>query len=86
MLQAIGWGFFVASAAFGIAMWSTDRRLRQYRAPNAPHLAFVFVPLRWRRAYYTTEGHPLVKRAWQQLGTMYALAIVGMVFIALGAG
>ena len=85
VLQIIGSIFFLAGASFGIAMWFTDRRLQQYRAPDAPYLAFVFVPLRWRRRFYTPEGQPLVTRAWQQLGAMYALAIVGMVFIALGA-
>jgi hypothetical protein len=86
VLQVIGSVFFLAGASFGIAMWFTDRRLQQYRAPSAPHVASVFVPLRWRRAFYTREGQPLVTLAWQQLCVMYALAIVGLVFIALGAG
>jgi hypothetical protein len=85
VLIAIGFLLFGAGALCGVAANRADAELQRYRLPDRPAASYWFVPLRIRTALYQPEAAPLVRRAWRLIGSMYGLALLGMLLIALGS-
>jgi hypothetical protein len=85
MIRTVGVVAFAAGAAFGIAAWYLDRQLQAFRVPGKPASAYWLVPLRIRRELYQPEAGHLVERAWRLVATMYGLAILGMILLAVGS-
>lgn len=81
----VGLLFIAPGGVFGGAAWHFDRKLQGFRLPGTSPSAYWFVPLRIRRDLYRAEAGPLVNRAWQSIGAMYILTIVGILLIALSS-
>ena len=80
--DVLGWTLVAGAAALAIRMNLLDRRMQQFRAPGMPATAYIFVPVRWRRRLYTPDGQELVGKAWRTMALMYALGLLGAVFLS----
>jgi hypothetical protein len=85
VLQIAGWLLMAASARCAFRFWHLDRQMQRFRVPDGSAAAYMFVPIRWQRRLYTPEAHPLVTAAWKATAAMYALAIPGVLLIAIGS-
>ncbi len=84
MLLVLGWIFVIGGMVAGIVSHDADRPLQAFRLSSQPPSAYWFVPIRVRRELYKPEAAHLVDRAWRAMGTMYGLAFVGIILLAIG--
>ena len=77
ILQVLSWIAFGAAAFSAVQMHGLDRKMQEFRDPQADLSSFQLVPLRWRQDLYTRPGQILVSRAWQAFGRM-----IGFFFLA----
>ena len=85
IVQLAGWLLVCIGAAHGMRMRSFDRQLQQFRRPDAPSRAFIFVPHRWKQELYTAEGGEFIGKAMYAQALMYVFLLLGMLLIALGS-
>jgi hypothetical protein len=84
MFIVLGWLFLIGGMAAAVVLHDADRRLQAFRIPSADPSRYWFVPVRIRRELYKPEAAHLVDRAWRATSTMYGLAFVGVVLLAIG--
>jgi hypothetical protein len=85
LFRIAGWALLAAGIGQALTMWTLDQRMQRHRRPDASPANYVFIPVRWQRRLYTDAGKPLVGEAWRATFTMYALALLGAVLVAIGS-
>lgn len=80
----IGCVLLAGAALAMLRLWWIDLTMQRHRVPGAPRAAFWFLPFRWQRSLYVGEGPALVDRAWRSWRFALGLAILGLIFVALG--
>jgi hypothetical protein len=58
--NVVGWALLAIGILFLLRTALLDRRLQQFRAPQAPAASYLGKFGRWRRELYTSDGQPLI--------------------------
>jgi len=83
LIRILGWASVAVACVHAARMWTIDRRLQRYRAPESKRSQFALVPLRWRRDLYSGTGPAMVDQVWRAWRQVMAFGIVGAVLLAL---
>jgi hypothetical protein len=86
LMQLPGWALVCLGIWQALRMWTLDREMQRYRAPDASPAAYLFIPVRWQRRLYTDAGQPLVGEAWLSMLKMYAFTLLGGIVLAIASG
>ena len=86
ILNLLGWVCIGLAAVAALRLHSLDSALQEFRDAAVHASRYAFVPLRWRRDLYTPDGAPMVLRLWRTFGWMIAIALLGMLLLAVAQG
>ncbi len=79
LTHGVGWLLFVAGSAIWFRVWSLDQRLQHFRSPLVRRSVFLFVPTRWQRRFYVSDGHGVLRRVWASAAVAWMLTLIGVI-------
>jgi hypothetical protein len=81
LTHGLGWLLFIAGAAIWLHVYALDKNLQYFRSPLVRPSAFLFVPSRWQRRFYVSDGHHILRRLWVSAVAAWTLSLCGVVLM-----